>query len=395
MKGIILAMTVLVLIAACVAVAEERNRLSLYYSYLHWNTDLSQLADDGTLDLELASATEQKINQGVLGLNATGVLSQRFHIDLGGTLANTTAQLEYDNSANNYKRSLSSLNDTRLRFTYTFGEGKGEGSLFFNLPTGKRELTTVEYGVTTQIADVARKFMVRRYGQGLDIGFDWYAQPHWENFGLRAGGGYLHRGKYQALKSDPREYKYGDEIFGTLGFNFGSRPIRGSLGAVLRYYMKDKYDGNEVFQAGVATTVNGAITYSDSYDITLGALMLLRGKAKVRASGVQVLSDEKQKSGRDQLSLYANGSFPTTERMRLLGRLEFVNVSANDYSRESPEFLPKSYYLGMGGGFGYALTGALSASTMVSYYMGQVDSELDLTGLGLTFVLTLQPGQGR
>ena len=185
-------------------------------------------------------------------------------------MANTTTRLEYDNSAENDKRSLSSLNDTRLRFTYTFGEGKGAGSLFFNLPTGKRELTTDEYGLTTQIADVSRKFIVRRYGQGLDIGVDWFALPSWGSFGLNVGGGYLYRGKYRPLKSDTREYKYGDEIFGCLGFNLGSRPVGGSLGVTVKYYTKDKYDDKEIFQAGVATTISGAVTYSEAFDLTLG-----------------------------------------------------------------------------------------------------------------------------
>jgi hypothetical protein len=395
-KRIITAIAVLTMVLSIGAFAEEYNKITLYYSYLHWNTDLSKdTVDNGQLDLEVAPLKDQKINQGVLGLHATGVLSERFHIDLDGTLANTTTRLEYNNTALDYRASLSSLNDTRLRLTYTFGEGKGAGSLFFNLPSGKRELTTTQYVLTTQIADVARKFLVRRYGQGLDIGVDWFALPSWGSFGLNVGGGYLHHGKYQPLKTDTREYKYGDEIFGTVGFSLGSQPVGGSLGVTLKYYTKDKYDNEEVFQAGIATTINGSITYSESFDLSLGASLLMRGKAKVRSSGEQVLSDEALKSGRSQILAYVNGSFPASEELRVLGRLELENVSANDYARESLGFLPKSYYVGFGGGVAYALTDAFSASSMLSYYTGKIDSDFGLTGLGLAFVLTFQPGQGR
>jgi hypothetical protein len=334
----------------------------------------------------------------VFGLDATGVVSDRFHVDLSGTMANSTSRLEFDNSANNLKQSLSSLNDTRVRFTYTFGEGKGAGSVFFNLPTGKRELTADEYGLTTQLADVSRKFLVRRYGQGLDIGVDWFVLPKWGSFGLSAGGGYLYHGKYRPLKLDTlesKEYKYGDEIFGSLGFSLNSRPIGGSFGITVKYYTKDKYDNKETFQAGVATTFSGAVTYSEGFDLTLGTSVLMRGKAKIRSSGGQVLSDEALKSGRNQILAYVNGRFPASDKLRVLGRLELEHVSANDYARESLEFLPKSHYVGFGGGVAYALTDAFSASSMISYYTGKIDSDYGLTGLGLALVLTYQPAQGR
>jgi hypothetical protein len=367
--------------------SEEQNRLSIYYAYQNWKLDLPAI--------EGSSPNDQKVGQGVFGLNATGVMSNRFHVDLSGTMANTTSQLEYDNSADNIKRSLSSINDTRLRITYTFGEGRGAGSLFFNLPTGKRELTTDEYGLTSEIADLSRKFMVRRYGQGFDIGVDWFALPKWGNFGINVGGGYLYRGKYRPLETDKREYKYGDEIFGMLGFNLDSRPVGGSLGVTVKYYTKDKFDDEEIFHAGAATIISGALTYSEAFDLTLGMSMLMRGKAKIRSSEDKVLSDEKETSGRNRILVNATGSFPATEKMRILARFEFANLSANDYAKESIQFLPKSHYIGFGGGVGYALTEAFSASSMVSYYTGKIDSEYGLTGLGAIFVLTFQPGQGR
>ncbi len=387
----VFAAVALLMVLASDGYSEEQNRLSVYYTFQNWKLDLPTRGIDETSP----KPNDQKVGQGVFGLDATGVLSSKFHVDLSGTMANSTSRLEYNNTANNLKQSLSSLNDTRLRLTYTFGEGKGAGSVFFNLPTGKRELTADQYELTAQLADVSRKFMVRRYGQGLDIGADWFALPSWGSFGLNVGGGYLHRGKYRPLESDTREYKYGDEIFGSLGVSLDSRPVGGSLGVTVKYYTKDNYDNKETFQAGVATTISGAVTYSEGFDLTLGTSVLMRGKAKIRSSGEQVLSDEALKSGRSQILAYVNGRFPASEKLRVLGRLELENVSANDYARESLGFLPKSHYVGFGGGVAYALTDAFSASSMISYYTGKIDSQYGLTGLGLAFVLTFQPGQGR
>jgi hypothetical protein len=393
----LVAMTLLMVLAS-EGYSQEQNRLSIYYTYQNWKLDLPTPAIGG------ASPNDQKVGQGVFGLNATGVVSARFHVNLSGTMANTTSRLEYNNTANNLKQSLSSLNDTRVRLTYTIGKGQGAWSVFFNLPTGKRELTADQYELTAQLADVSRKFMVRRYGQGLDIGVDWFALPSWGSFGLNVGGGYLRRGTYRPLKLDTlesKEYKYGDEIFGSLGFSLNERPVGGSLGVTVRYYTKDKYDNKETFQAGVATTVSGAVTYNERFDLTLGMSMLMRGKAKIRSVGQTTLGattvfiDEVLKSGRSQILAYANGSFPASEKLRVLGRLEFANVSANDYAKESLAFLPKSYYVGVGGGVGYALTDAFSASSMISYYTGKIDSDFGLTGLGLAFVLTYQPGRER
>jgi len=380
-------MAALITVFASNGYSEEHNRLSIYYAYQNWKLDLPAI--------EGPFPNDQKVGQGVFGLTATGVVSNRLHVDLSGTLANTTLREEYDNTANNRKQSLSSLNDTRLRITYTFGEGKGAGSLFFNLPTGKRELDSTEYRVTTQIADISRKFMVRRYGQGLDIGVDWFALPKWGNFGLNVGGGYLYRGKYRPLATETREYKYGDEIFGTIGFNLDGRPVGGSFGVAVKYYTKDKFDDEEIFHAGAATIISGAVTYSEAFDLSLGMSILMRGKAKIRSSEDKVLSDEKETSGRNRILINATGSFPATEKVRVLGRLEFANVSANDYAKESIQFLPKSHYIGFGGGLGYALSDDFSASSLISLYTGKIDSDFGLSGLGLTFVLTFQPGQGR
>ncbi len=385
-------MTALVLMASMLvsmANAAEQNHVSIFYMYQNWKLTLPQV--NGSI-----SAQDQKLNQGVFGLAATGVLSARFHLDLNGTLASSTARLEFTNTANNVKQSLSALNDTRLRLTYVFGDNKGNASFFVNMPTGKKKLTVEQYLLTAQLADLSRKFMIRRYGQGLDLGGEWYALPRWGNFGLDFGGGYLYHGKFQPLDSINVKYKYGDEVFGKVGFDVYGQPWGASADVNLRYYMKDKSDDQDVFQAGFATIINAVLSYSGTLNFSAGTSIMLRGKAKI-LNAEQVLSDEQFKSGRNEVTLFANGGYPIAEKLRILGRLEYQSVSANGYDKNlyPSFFLPKSHYVGFGGGLGYALSENVSASSLVSYYTGNVDTVGSLKGLGLTFVLSFQPGQGR
>ena len=73
------AVTVMVLMAShnrCCGRAKPAVAI-LFVSALEYRL-VKRYPDNGQLDLEIASANDQKVNQGVLGLNATGVVSSGF-----------------------------------------------------------------------------------------------------------------------------------------------------------------------------------------------------------------------------------------------------------------------------------------------------------------------------
>ena len=356
------------------ASAENESRASLYYMLQNWKTTLSD--------------TSSKLNQGVFGLSAMTMLNDKFRFDLLGSASSTNLTPPSDT-----KSKLSSLNDTRLRGTYYISGGTASASFFANLPTGKVELDDEQYLVATAIADNSLKFATRRVGQGLDLGTEWLVLPKIGQASLQIGGGYLFKGKYKVRKNDTDKYKYGDEISGIAGITVEGKPLSYSGNVVLKYYMKDKFADKEVFQAGIATLFNAVVSYNDLFNLYGGLSLLNRGKAKVRTTtGEEQLTDEASRSARNELLLYAGGSYPVTEKFQALGRLEVQNVSANDYDKiKFPvSYRPKSHYFGFGAGAGYALTEMVSASGLISFYTGKISDNIDLSGLGLSLVLTVK-----
>ena len=379
MKRMFIIVSILVLILVSFSLVNAENgmqgntRFSLYYMINSWKTDYKQ------------PIGEDKLNQGVFGLSLAFAPNDKFRLDLNGALTNTKYTAPDD-----AQFKLSSVNDTKLRATYFVADGKGSASLYVNLPTGKKELTPEEYGITTAISDISRKFLTRRYGQGLDIGTDWYALPRFGKATLQVGGGYLYHGKYQILKADTRKYKYGDQISGKVGVMVDNKPFGGSIAFTARYYLKDKFDDKEIFQAGVTSGFNLQVTYSDMCNVRAGISTLSRAKAKVRSSGEETISDEALKSGRNEALFYLDGSYPFTEKVNGLGRIEYLSVSANEYTKTDLLFRPKSHYVGLSGGAGYAFTETLSGSLMASYYTGKIDEDFGLSGFGLALVVTFR-----
>jgi hypothetical protein len=354
--------------------AGSKARISFYYVLNNWKTKSPQL--------EGIQSKESKLNQGVFGLSVNVTPNDRFSLDLGGTFSNSQVP--------GTTLSLSSLNDTQLRGTYFVANRRGSVSLYLNLPTGKKELTQDQFSVSAGVSDVSLKFVTRRSGQGLDIGTDWYALPQLGNVTFQIGGGYLYHGKYQVLKGNSLKYKYGDEISGRVGFATNTSPLSAAAGLSVHYYLKDKSDDQDIFQAGLANSIGGRISYSDRFDVQVGFNLLKRGKAKIK-SVENTFSDEAVKSGRDEFLLYGEGAFPVTTQLSLLASLELQNVSANDYKEGDSGFRPKSNYAGIGAGIGYALTQTIAATGMATFYTGKINTESDLSGFGLAIILTYRP----
>ncbi len=331
---------------------------------------------------------KQKLSESVFGLSATLSTSDRFTFEIDGTLAN--AKLKTSDLK------LSSMNDTRVAATIFSAAGLTSFTAYANLPTGKTKLDEEQYAVASSVADNSRKFAVRRFGQGLDIGAEGMVHPSAGDLDFHLGAGYLLKGKFQARKSDTEKYKFGDEISAMAGFGYHQDRIAFMLDGAFIYYMKDKVGDDEVFQAGAATMIHGSVSYSDIFTVTTGVAILMRGKGKVQdASSGADLVEEAERSGRNEFLWFGGLGYPIGEKLRLNGRLEYQNFSANDYAEDNPLFRPKSNYFGIGGGGSYALTENLFASSMITLYSGKIKSELvggevDLSGLGLVFALTFR-----
>jgi len=361
---------VISLCAAGVSQAEEAqpySRVSLFFIHNGWTED--------------QPTGEVKVNESVLGLGVNQIVNPQFEFELAGQYAGASFKDPTTDV------SLSSITDTRFRGTYYFSNHQASASLILNLPTGKKALTDEEFLVTVGLADNARKYVVRRFGQGFDFGGEAYWLPQYDKVSFNLGGGYLNKGSYQVLASDDAEYKYGSEFHVGGGVHVDAKPVAAHLNASYRLYTDDEFDGQAVYKSGPMTMVDGRITYADRFWVSSGLTLVSRGNADVLQDGSTSLSEESLKSGRNELLFDISTTIPVGERLRALARTEFKNVSANDYDSTSTFFRPKAGYVGLGAGVGYQFTLSLWGSIVGSYYSGSVNEDNDLSGLGVTAAL--------
>ncbi len=377
MKKAIIILTLLVMTAQlAIADSPKSSQATIFYLLNSWKTKYD-------------TGDDHKLKEGVFGLSAALQTSDRFLFELDGTMAN--AKFEADVLDDDLK--LSSMNDTRIAATFFSKAGLTSLTAMANLPTGKTKLDEEEYTVAYSVADNSRKFLVRRFGQGLDIGAQGMVHPKAGNLAFHLGAGYLLKGKFQARKDDAEKYKFGDEISAMAGLGYQKEKIAFMADGSFTMYMKDKVGDVEVFQAGSAMVFRTNVSYTDRMTLMTGIALLMRGKGKVQdASAGSDLVDEAERSGRNEFLWHGGIGYPINEKVRLNGRVEYQNFSANDYEMDTPVYRPKSSYFGFGGGGSYAFTPNFFASTMITIYSGSVDEsddyETDLSGLGLIFALT-------
>ncbi len=352
-----------------------KTRATLYYLMNNWKT-------------EVPDVDQYDLNEGAFGLDAFVAPGDRFSLALNGRLS--SSKYEVDGSAEEGK--LSSLNDTRLVATYYTASGVASLSGIVNLPTGKTKLDDEEFSVAMAVADNTRKYVTRRYGQGLDLGVEGLVHPQSGNLTFHFGGGFMHKGKYQLREADTEKYKYGDEITGRAGLNVDADAIHFLVDGTYAFYLEDKFGDQKVYKAGPTIIVRSQVSYTQDHTAYAGIMLVNRSKAEVRNdAGEENLTEEASKSGRNEFLLYLGGGYLATEKLRVNGRLEFQNFSSNDYAENSVLYRPKSNYLGISGGASYALTEMLYGSGLLTLYTGSVDlgeNDADLSGLGLLFALT-------
>ncbi len=368
---------VLLTLAAAASADGLRTRATLYFLLNNWQ---SEQTDGSKFDLD----------ENAFGLDAFVAPSDRFSLDINGRLS--SAKYDPQGEAALSEDKISSLNDTRLALTYTTAGGMASLTALANLPTGKTKLDEDEFLIASAIADNSRRFATRRFGQGLDLGVEGLAHPKAGNLTFHFGGGFLYKGKYQVRAEDAEKYKYGDEISARAGLDVDAEAIQFMLDGTMLFYLEDKYGDEKVFQSGPTAIVRSQIAYVRDHTVYGGFQFVGRSKAKIRnEANEEKLTDEASKSGRNELLIYLGGGYLVNEKLRVNGRLDFQNFSANDYEEASLLYRPKSNYIGIGGGASYALTEMLYGSGMLTYYTGSIDvpaDEIDLSGLGLLLALT-------
>lgn len=352
--------------------SEEYSKVSVFYLYNTWN---ESVGDD-----------DFDIGEGVLGVKARHLFNPQLTFDLWGGLTSA----KYSSSTPGAEGiNLSALSDTRLKGTYYLGDHLFSVAVSLNLPTGKTALTDEEYLLALGVADNSRKYIVRRFGQGMDIGGEVFVLPRGGNIEFQLGGGYTAKGSYQLREAATTEYKFGNEMFAKAAVDVGSRPVGFAGGVMFTSYGDDEADSRAVFRQGTTMIVHGRLVYISELQGAVGFSMITRGPAKI-ADGNGELTEESIKSGRNELSVHGSGSKQLSPAIQALVRLEYKTISANDYAEDEAGYRPGANYLGIGGGANARFSLGWSGNVMATYYTGGTDNDHDLTGLGLAAVLTFR-----
>jgi hypothetical protein len=354
--------------------SERYSRASLFLTHQSW--------DEETNNNFLVSS----LGQTVSGLNLNHVVSEKLELGLWSSL--TSSSLDSDYFIGTSDVSLTALNDVRLSADYFAAERLIQIGVSLNLPTGKTELDLDEYLLLLGLADNSKKFIVRRLGQGFNVGGQAFLRPLLGEVRLIAGGGFLYRSAYQVLADDRANYKYGNEFFGRVGLERSPAPVGFRATLEFRAYGKDQFSGTDIFQSGNTIAVSGSLRFVGPWRGTIGGGLLTRSAAKIALAGLAELTEESAQSGRNEMKLYATIGRMLSDKFQLLGRGEFKSVSENDYDENATAYRAKASYVGFGGGFGYQISLNVSGSVLGTYYVGSVDEDNDLTGLGLTVALT-------
>lgn len=351
--------------------AAQSSRASLFYVYNSWK--------------ETAADSDVNLSEGVLGLTLRQWAGAKSFVEIRSTY--TAASYDARQQTN---VSFSSLNDTRLRGTHILGDRMARASISLNMPTGKKKLSSDEYRLAAAVSDNSRKLLVRRFGQGMDIGGELVLTPRKSTVDFQIGVGYLFTGSYQPLKEESAKYDFGNEYYGLIGIATTSQPVSLRADLKLKKHTADRYRSKPVYQAGSTVILSTRLVYSDRHRLAVGATVLSRGIANIPAGEGEVLTEEAVKSGRGELTVTANGSLAATERLRVLGFTEFKRVTSNDYARGSGQYRPGASYVGLSAGIGYSFSPTMSGSFMSGWYSGKVDDNNDLRGFELTMVLSFR-----
>lgn len=327
---------------------------------------------------EFTGGDEVKLGQSAFATQIQRLVTPQIQVELWGTLSSTKATMSDDQES-----SFSALNDTRLRGSYLFGDGLGRATLMLNVPTGKKSLTDEEFQLAVGVADATRKYLVRRFGEGFDIGAEVVLTPRLENMNLEVGGGYLIKGPYKVLKESDADYKYGNELYGTARLGFVREISSYQVFLLVKTYGEDEYDSEPAFQAGNTIRIGGSYGYRKQVQLTIGGDYLLRGKAKVRSSESDQLNEEASASGRNELRVYGRVALPIKERVRALARAEYKMIAENDYDKEEAYYRPDAHYIGVGGGLDAVFSPRVGGSLMIMLYSGKVADD-DLRGVGIS-----------
>ena len=281
---------------------------------------------------------------------------------------------------------LNGLTDTQLGVNYYLENPNIVLNVGFNLPTGKAELSFSEFRTSSLISNNIFGMRTPNFGQGLNVtaGFTW-AIPMTEALVVGLGASYQRKGGFKPLDGFIEDYRPGDEILLTGGFDIRLGPTSTiSSDVTLTLYKSDKIGDDEVFSIGNKIVIYMQFRQFFGFN-ELRVLARFRSRAKNERAIIlgQQLEPESLRTFPNQFELSAH------YRIRL-SRSFYVKIIGEGrfYEQTLAAFSGVDLFAG-GVAPEISLSQSLSLPITLKYLKGSFKSGSNLTGFELAAGLSL------
>ncbi|MDZ7359147.1 MAG: hypothetical protein ONB46_00260 [candidate division KSB1 bacterium] len=329
-----------------------------------------------------SSAGDSTITAVFTPLRATIPLFAKFDLDVAGAAASTS--LKHGSS-----QTLQGLADAKIRGVFKFNDYHWLVHFGLNLPTGKNILDAEEARVNNLLSETVLSFPLKRYGRGLEA--DWgaaYAFAVSENLKAGLGAGFLLKGEYAFLESNPQRFDPGDEISVTGGLDFRKNSFATRWNVLVKLYQKDRLDGQEAFQEGTQLETEGLITFpAKKLNVALAFKNVIKADNKTYAPGGQIVSAARDDFSGNIVWSSAQATYNFSER------LSFASSFGLSLFGKSQLQLGEAQLYSLGGGLQFKSSEHLMLNAAFSHSSGDAKNlqgtTVDLQGFlfvgGLSF----------
>lgn len=226
-------------------------------------------------------------------------------------------------------------------------------SLHTSLPTGKQALDHPDADLVRLLSRNDLNFPVKTFGQGLDAGGALSLVRHRGHWSLSLGGGYAHKGAYEPI-AGVVNYKPGDEISGSVGFDYTYDRFVYRLSARGAYYLTDRQEGLVVFRNGKQLLLQSEMRYTGRYfrlKVELSELARLKNQ---ELSNGRFLFETRDSNGND-FRARLEASLTPTSFITLFATGYFKHLTSNAHPPGSPLYQGGAHLLEGGGGIALSI----------------------------------------
>jgi len=185
------------------------------------------------------------------------------------------------------KQNLRGVRDIKVSGVGMFADDTIMFNVGLNLPIGKNRLDSEGTAVSLRLSDSALGFKYNRLGEGFDVNLGCGVAKAFGAATLGAGIGYLIKGKYEYFQEKDSEYKPGNRLNITGGFDLLLNRLFLRTDLTYTAHQFDKLNSSEVFKEGVKLAVEETFFIStEGFSLLMSARYTSRGKNEILSSMV-------------------------------------------------------------------------------------------------------------